>query len=75
MNSDRLTYAEVARLYGTRERNVAPMAKQGLIPHQRIEGYVKKDGTSAERYVFSRAICEADLRRTGELAAERRVAS
>lgn len=72
MISDRITHAEVAKLYGTRVGNVNRMAKAGQIPYQRIEGYVRNDGTSGERYVFLRSIIEADLRRSGELAAERR---
>lgn len=75
MESDRITHAEVAKLYGTRIGNVNPMAKAGQIPYQRIEGYVRNDGTSGERYVFLKSIILADLERTGQLAAERRVAS
>ena len=72
MNSDRLNHAQVAKLYGTRVSNINKLAAAGVIPYQRIEGYVRKDGTAAERYVFLRSVIEADLRRSGELAAERR---
>lgn len=68
--SERLSYRQVARLYGTRPNKVAGMAARGEIPYHRTE-------CRGDRmvYVFLRPLIEADLRRRGELAAERAVAS
>lgn len=71
-DSDRLTHAEVAKLYGTSVRNVKRMAVAGQIPYHRIEDFVRADGSCGQRYVFLRSIIDADLRRAGELAAEKR---
>lgn len=68
---DRLTVKEVARIYGTTKSKVRPLTVDGTIPFHRIEHYVRADGTPAERYVYLRSIIEADLRRSGELHAER----
>jgi hypothetical protein len=72
VKSDRLTLPEVAKLYGTRVANINRLAAEGVIPFQRVEHFVRNDGTTGERYVFLRSVIEADLRRSGELAAERR---
>lgn len=68
--SERLSYRQVAKLYGTRPQNVAAMAARGEIPYHRTE--YRGDRLT---YVFLRPVIEADLRRRGELAAERAVAS
>lgn len=73
MTGDRMTVLEVAREYGTSKQNVRPMTDAGLIPFERIEEYVRADGTPATRYVYSRQIIQAAKRRAGELHAERRV--
>lgn len=70
MTTERLTYRQVARMYGTNPRNVPAMAAQGAIPYHRTEH-------RGDRlvYVFLRPTIEADLRRRGELNAEKAVAS
>lgn len=70
VQSERLSYRQVAKLYGTRPNKVAGMAERGEIPYHRTE--YRGDRLA---YVFLRATIEADLRRRGELAAERAVAS
>lgn len=72
IESDRITVVEVARIYGTAKGNVRAMTERGEIPFQRVEHFVRGDGTTGERYVYLRSVIEAALRRTGELSAEGR---
>lgn len=67
---ERLSYRQVAKMYGTAARNVAAMAGRGEIPYHRIDHRGDR-----QVYVFLRSMIDADLRRRGELAAERAVAS
>lgn len=69
---DRIPVTEVARQYGTRPTNVARLTAEGVIPFHRVENYVRSDGTPAWRYVYLQSVIDADKRRSGELAAERR---
>jgi hypothetical protein len=69
---DRIPVTEVARQYGTRPANVYRLTAEGVIPFHRIEHYVRSDGSTASRFVYLQSVIDADKRRSGELAAERR---
>jgi hypothetical protein len=72
--SERLTIRQVAKLYGTSTAKVRLLTAAGDIPYHRVERYIKGDGTTGERFIYLESICLADLRRRGELAAERATA-